>query len=141
MAKSMRCAKPDLLFGLSGSSGNINVPQISSIKTDRYKFDFGLLTLLRLTTEDFEVVKCRLRGCSFSFPVLVLERESDGGNAYVARNQVFTCLLSVYEAQKLAQEKISPRLPILALGLCNVGDYFELYCMVQYEVRSFTTTF
>jgi hypothetical protein len=139
MSKSMTCAKPDLIFGLSFSAGNtIEVPAIRTVKTNRYKVDAALLKLFDL---EFGIVKCGLRGRSFGFPLLVLERKSDSGNAYVARSQIFTGLLSIYEAQKVAQEKISARLPILALGLCNVGDYFELYCMVRFQVRLFATTF
>jgi hypothetical protein len=138
MADKLSCAKPDMILGLADQTEKVTQlrPRRAGefgVAHNAYKFDPFLYELCGLTQEDISSLKCGLAR-PFTFPLFVLERKSDSGSGFVARNQLFTGLLSLYESQTTANAKISANLPVLALGMTNLGDLFELYCMTNLKV-------
>jgi len=146
MAQMMTASKPDILFGLADLAFRVPDPSEPTLGQfgvihNIYEFDPRVYRMFGLTSEEIGILKCGIKGRFLSFPLLVVERKADGGSGYACRNQLFTGLISIYEAHILAQRKISTQLPCLALGMVNVGDNFELYCMINDEVRLSLMTF
>ena len=139
MAQMMTASKPDILFGLADLAFRVPDPSEPTLGQfgvihNIYEFDPRVYRMFGLTSEEIGILKCGIKG-------LVIEQKEDSGSGYVCRNQLFTGLISIYEAHILAQRKISSQLPCLALGMVNVGDNFELYCMINDEVRLSLMTF
>ena len=139
MAQKMTASKPDILFGLADVA--FRVPDRSEptlgqfgVINNLYEFDPRVYRMFGLTSEEIGILKCGIKG-------LVIEQKEDGGSGYVCRNQLFTGLMSIYEAHILTQRKISTRLPCLALGMVNIGNNFEWYCMINDEVHLSLMTF
>lgn len=150
MSQNLTSAKPDMILGLSASAKSQmpirdmitdNMLKEFGIVDEFYSFNRVVLDKFDLDSDELSMIKCGLKGSSFSFPLLVVERKSDGGSGYVCRNQLFTGLLSVYESQRVAKSKICYELPCMGIGLCNVGDAFELYCMFSDNVPFSLATF
>jgi hypothetical protein len=79
-----------------------------------------------LSMNDFSDVSCGMTG-EFAFPSFVIERKSDSGSLFFAQNQLIGALRCIFEAQLIAQQKLDQKLPVLALGLVNVGNWIEFW--------------
>jgi len=83
--------------------------------------------LARLTRRDFAEISCGAASQLFCFPTFTIERKSDSGSSYVAQNQLLGSLLCIYESMKVSHRHIDKNLPVMALGLVNVGNWVELW--------------
>src|SRR5271167_2071785 len=63
----------------------------------------------------------------FCFPTLVMERKGDCGPLYYAQNQILGALRCMFKTQTITKSKINNTLPILPLGIFNVGHWIEFW--------------
>ena len=124
-AKLMTNPKPDVMFG----SWLNRKEMMSTIHGDNQDSIFHLDQdwLARLTRRDFAEISSGAASQLFCFPTFTIERKSDSGSSYVAQNQLLGSLLCIYESMKVSHLHIDKNLPVMALGLVNVGNWVELW--------------
>ena len=77
---------------------------------------------------------CAGIGQSFALPQIIVERNSmAGGSLFSCQNQLFGGLRCIISAMRLLKENVSAELEIVALGMCNVGNYIELWAMTEID--------
>lgn len=72
-------------------------------------------------------LSCGTIGEGFCFPTLVIESKSDCVPLYYAQNQILGALRCIFEAQTIAKRKVDKTLPVLPLGIVNVGNWIEFW--------------
>ena len=80
-----------------------------------------------LSVQEFADLSLGAIGDIFCFPTFAIERKSDSGSLYYAQNQLIGMFRCMIEAQTIAQRRICSLLPILAMGLVNVGNWVEFW--------------
>ena len=70
---------------------------------------------------------CGATGENFCFPTFVVERNSDCGSLYHAENQLLGALRCMLDAQKIAKFRVDNDLPVLPLGIANVGNWVSFW--------------
>jgi hypothetical protein len=83
--------------------------------------------LSRLTWRESQEIGCGARGAGFLCPTFVIERKSDSGSLFYAENQFLGSLRCMFEAQEILKASINNELPVLPMGLVNVGNLVEFW--------------
>lgn len=124
VARELIAPKPDCAFGCFLNLSNWEThyfpedPSIFSIDIPRLR---GLVNL-----RDYSELSCGIVG-DFSLPTFAIARESDSGAVFFAENQLLGTFRCFYEAQCVARRRIDKTLPVLPLGIVNVGNLVEFW--------------
>jgi hypothetical protein len=97
-----------------------------NIKISNFSLDHRRLDEMLNMNELLEVA-CGVTDDLFCFPTFVVERKSDNGSLYAVENQLSRAFRCIFEAQKVAQSRVNEDLPILPLGITNVGNWIYLW--------------
>lgn len=55
------------------------------------------------------------------------------GSLYSCQHQLMGGLRCVVAAMQLVETRLKANLPVVALGLANIGNYVEVWCMFRYD--------
>jgi len=118
--------KPDIIFGSALNRAALIDELKDNIKISNFSLDHRRLEEMLNMTELLEV-GCGVTEDLFCFPTFVVERKSDNGSLYAVENQLLGAFRCIFEAQKIAQSRVNTNLPILPLGITNVGNWISLW--------------
>ena len=126
VAAELTVPKPDICFfshmNLSSLQGDLMpawTPSIFSLDDEQL--------FSRLSWREGEEICCGAGSEGFCCPTFVVERTSDSGSQFLAQNQFFSSLRCIVEAQSILKERINNELPVLPMGLVNVGNWVEFW--------------
>jgi hypothetical protein len=117
---------PDIVFGSALNRAGLVDELKDKIEISNFSLDHRRLEEMLDMTELLEVT-CGANEHLFCFPTFVVERKSDSGSLYAVENQLLGAFRCIFEAQKIAQSRVNQDLPILPLGITNVGNWISLW--------------
>ena len=126
IAKTLIAPKPDVIFGSRLDASQYIDPVYKNEPPSVYSLD-GERVQSIFTVSEFSDISCGAIGDKFCFPTFTIERKSDSGSCFFAQNQLFGTFRCILEAQTIAKRRINNSLPVLALGLVNVGNWTEFW--------------
>ena len=126
ITKTLTAPKPDVVFGSRLDASQYIDPVYKDEPLSVYSLDAERVQSL-FPVSEFSDVSCGAIGDRFCFPTFAIERKSDSGSCFFAQNQLIGALRCILEAQTIAKRRISSSLPVLALGLVNVGNWAEFW--------------
>jgi len=126
VSRELTSPKPDILFGSSINRSNLVSEFYEDSEISDFSLDHRYLRQMMTLTELLEA-GCGATGEIFCFPTFVVERKSDCGPLYYAENQLLGALRCMFEAQKIAKSRVNNELPILPLGITNVGNWISFW--------------
>ena len=126
VSQELTSPKPDILFGSSINRSNLVSEFYENSEISYFSLDHRRLLQLMTFTELLEA-GCGATGEIFCFPTFVVERKSDCGLLFLAENQLLGTLRCMFDAQKIANCRIDNELPILPLGITNVGNWISFW--------------
>lgn len=118
--------QPDILYGSSINRSNFVSEFFEDRQASKFSLDHRRLRQIMTITELLEA-GCGATGENFCFPTFVVERESDCEPLFPAENQLLGCLRCMFDAQKIAKSRIDNDLPVLPLGIANVGNWISFW--------------
>jgi len=133
VAAELTAPKPDIAFfshmNLSSLEGDLwsastrkpfmSTPTLFTLDDDAL--------LARLSWRESQEICCGARSAGFHCPTFVVERKSDSGSLFYAENQFLGSIRCMLEAQAILKERINSHLPVLPMGLVNVGNLVEFW--------------
>ena len=125
-AKVLLAPKPDVVFGSHLKGGIFDDPVYTDSSPSVFCLDREKVQSF-LSVQEFSDLSLGAIDDIFCFPTFAIERKSDSGSLYYAQNQLIGLFRCMIEAQAIAQRRISSFLPILAMGLVNVGNWVEFW--------------
>ena len=126
IAKTLTAPKSDVVFGSRLDASQYIDPVYKDEPPSVYSLD-GERVRSIFTVSEFSDVSCGAIEDKFCFPTFTIQRKSDSGSCFLAQNQLFGTLRCILEAQMIAKRRINNSLPVLALGLVNVGNWTEFW--------------
>lgn len=126
ISKDLTAPKPDVVFGSRLDASQYNDPVYKDEPPSVYSLDSERLESL-LSVSEFCDRSCGAISEKFCFPTFAIERKSDNGSCFLAQNQLIQTLRCMLEAQWIAKGRINTDLPVLALGIVNVGNWVEFW--------------
>ena len=132
VAKELTAPKPDLLFGSHLNASTLKSEYFPETVTNIFSLDDRRVRSL-LQLQEYDELCCGLVGRGFSFPTFTVERKSDSGALYYAQNQLLGTLRCMVESQMVAKRRVDKNLPVLSLGIVNVGNWVEFWGCWNHE--------
>lgn len=126
VSRELTSPKLDILFGSSINRSNLVSEFFEDRHVSKFSLDHRRLRQIMTFTELLEA-GCGATGENFCFPTFVVERKSDCGPLYHAENQLLGALRCMFDAQKIAKARIENELPVLPLGIVNVGNWISFW--------------
>jgi len=126
VAKELTIPKPDVVFGSFINRSSLESEFFTDQIPSMFSLDHRRLLPL-LSMPELLDLSCGAVGEGFCFPTLVIERKRDCGPLFFAQNQVLGALRCMFEAQTVANRKVDKTLPVLPLGIVNVGNWIEFW--------------
>lgn len=134
--KALTQPKPDWILGLT-----IDIPDDELLaacyipnRPTKHLIPMNAVSKIFTTSREYEEFTCSV-GHFFAAPLLVLERKSmAGGTLFSCQNQLFGGLRTTIAAMRLTESKLKKGLNTVAIGLCNVGNYVEVWAMIQLDI-------
>jgi len=125
-SRDLTSPNPDIVFGSRLNRALLVDELKDNIKISNFSLDHRRLEEMLNITELLEVA-CGVTEDLFCFPTFVVERTSDSGSLHAVENQLLGAFRCIFEAQKIAQSRVNKDLPILPLGITNVGNWISLW--------------
>ena len=126
VASELTVPKPDICFfshmNLSSIQGDLiapSTPRHSSLDDEKL--------LSRLTWREAQEICCGARVAGLCCPTFVVEGKSDSASHFDAQNQFLGSFRRIVEAQSILHQRINIELPVLPMGLVNVGNWVEYW--------------
>ena len=132
--RELTSPKPDILYGSSINRSNLVSEFFEDRPLSKFSLDHHRLRQMMTLTELLEA-GCGATGENFCFPTFVVERKSDCGPLYHAENQLLGALRCMLDAQKIAKARVHNELPVLPLGIVNVGNWVSFWACWPNESR------
>jgi hypothetical protein len=126
VSRELTLPKPDILYGSSINRSNLVSEFYEDRPVSNFSLDHRRLREIMTFTELLEA-GCGATGENFCFPTFVVERKSDCGPLYHAENQLLGALRCMFDAQQIAHSRIDDQLPVLPLGIANVGNWISFW--------------